>query len=924
MPPKTPSPFGRLGATTFALAAAFLGSPPLRADIVINEIYYDAEPNTSCAEFIEIYNSGDDPVDLSGWRFSEGIDYTFPGGTILGAGEYLVLTESIDGFNERFGAQPPAPASGPLAHWTFDESTGTSAADAIGLLNANGVPKTAVASGGVDLNAEGVFGGSGVSLNGAAGSYLTIPYLDGIQNNSFTIAGWYKANDTGANPIIADWSNPWAFMLFGNGTSFIAWQRYSANPAGNTFALTGTNAVQTGVWKHVAVTWDRPSQVARLYIDGALAASQIAYLPAANLPMIDNNRNYHIGWKQDSTDTFNGNLDEIWVANDALPPRAIADLYTANTFTDTDALDLADIIGGGDGTGTGAPLGINAASGTIDSATGAGNQTEATAGSYYAVNNPLIDGVFVPNGTIGAQPITSTGVTHDFVGTGNAEVSWGYFFNGVGPIDDPSGGNNLPFFSSGADTSMIAAHAQKGITFDLDAIEAAHDGRQVLGFSCIVGDSRPKASGNIGYVIMVDGVVKATRMGVADAEDAVEFTLAPGDRFLTLAITNSDNTNNSDHGYFGNPFLRIEAAPEDEEPEPGDYPEAFGEYAGGLSNDGGEDIVLANAEGTEIDRVDYGVESPWPIAANGGGVSIELINAGLDNDLSGSWRSATDAPTPGGQNSAYADNAPPALRQVDHSPNQPTSAEAAAISVKVTDPDGVASVELQYQIVTPGNYVSAYLAKTTAELTANPNADLAPNPAYEQNWQSVAMLDDGNGADAAAGDDTYTAVIPAQGNRVLVRYRIVAEDALGAQVRLPYPDDPSLNFAYYVYDGVPDFVADTRSVTGSVPYTHPKEALTKLPVYSLLTTQADYDQCVVTTVRTRCPPTTTTAAAPSTGRRPSFTMARFTTTSATGCASGTRATRAAASARSGSGSTTGTSRNSTTSRATHTRPNGAA
>ena len=79
-----------------------------------------------------------------------------------------------------------------------------------------------------------------------------------------------------------------------------------------------------------------------------------------------------------------------------------------------------------------------------------------------------------------------------------------------------------------------------------------------------------------------------------------------------------------------------------------------------------------------------------------------------------------------------------------------------------------------------------------------------------------------------------------QGNRHLVRYRIGIEDALANSARVPYADDPSLNFAYYVYDGVPDYVADERSVTGATPYTHPKEVLESLPVYALLTTQADY------------------------------------------------------------------------------------
>ena len=203
-------------------------------------------------------------------------------------------------------------------------------------------------------------------------------------------------------------------------------------------------------------------------------------------------------------------------------------------------------------------------------------------------------------------------------------------------------------------------------------------------------------------------------------------------------------------------------------------------------------------------------------------------------------------PTPGKLNSTFAANAPPNIRQVEHAPKQPASGQPTVITAKVTDVDGVASVSLEYQVVLPGAYIPALLAKPHATLLSDPNGPRQPNPAYTDpaNWTTVAMVDDGTGGDAVAGDDVFTATLPARSNRTLVRYRITVEDALGASVRVPYEDDPSLNFACFVYDGVPDFVADTRSVTGQVPYTHPKGVLTALPVYTMLTTQADFDQCV--------------------------------------------------------------------------------
>ncbi|MCH2374851.1 MAG: lamin tail domain-containing protein, partial [Planctomycetes bacterium] len=72
-------------------------------DIVINEIFYNP-PEDRVGEFLELYHRGADGViDLSGFRFDSGIDYTFPEGTSLAPGEYLVLSEDPDVLRDRYG-----------------------------------------------------------------------------------------------------------------------------------------------------------------------------------------------------------------------------------------------------------------------------------------------------------------------------------------------------------------------------------------------------------------------------------------------------------------------------------------------------------------------------------------------------------------------------------------------------------------------------------------------------------------------------------------------------------------------------------------------------------------------------------------------------------------------------------------------------
>ena len=59
--------------------------------VVFNEIMYHPATNEPALEWIEFHNQNSINVDLSGWRMTEGIDYTFPNGTTIRAGGYLVV-----------------------------------------------------------------------------------------------------------------------------------------------------------------------------------------------------------------------------------------------------------------------------------------------------------------------------------------------------------------------------------------------------------------------------------------------------------------------------------------------------------------------------------------------------------------------------------------------------------------------------------------------------------------------------------------------------------------------------------------------------------------------------------------------------------------------------------------------------------------
>ena len=263
--------------------------------------------------------------------------------------------------------------------------------------------------------------------------------------------------------------------------------------------------------------------------------------------------------------------------------------------------------------------------------------------------------------------------------------------------------------------------------------------------------------------------------------------------------------------------------------------DSIGPWTGRLSSEG-ERIVLRNANREPVDVVDYQQGFPWPIAAGGDGPSMELINPTLDNDLGGSWRSGTN-PTPGTQNTVFAANAAPQIRQVSHTPQQPTSEQPTTITAKVTDPNGVKAVDLQYQIVLPGSYIPTVIPFTPRDLRRNADTPREINPEYYDpaNWTTISMVDDGTGGDAEAGDDIFTAVIPGQNHRTLVRYQITVIDPIDKAIMVPYADDAAKNFAYFVYDGIPEYNGHSREVMDSLPAYHliaRNEDITSVMAYS--------------------------------------------------------------------------------------------
>ncbi len=96
----------RIVPWTLVVLALVLGQDVCAADpsdsIVISEIMYHPYHLASGAEdvkqeWIELFNRGTAPVNLTGWCFSDGVDFTFPNVT-LEAGKYLVVAAEVGVF----------------------------------------------------------------------------------------------------------------------------------------------------------------------------------------------------------------------------------------------------------------------------------------------------------------------------------------------------------------------------------------------------------------------------------------------------------------------------------------------------------------------------------------------------------------------------------------------------------------------------------------------------------------------------------------------------------------------------------------------------------------------------------------------------------------------------------------------------------
>ena len=228
-------------------------------------------------------------------------------------------------------------------------------------------------------------------------------------------------------------------------------------------------------------------------------------------------------------------------------------------------VDLADIVGGGNGFGNGLQnCNINLLTGEysepLDSV------TQYTDNEYHSCEElGFVDGVFVPDGGSGPVQVTSQGhlwkdspdtsglFNRSHIHTGSQardNVPHGFVLNGqqYGTVEHPA----------------IVTHCNAGVTFDLGALRPHLFGRKIIRFEALCGISQEAGNtypGNAShFFVLVDGEKRfeAKGVGVFSEPGEVSIELNEEDRFLTLVSTEGDRIRRHDWSFYAEPRLVLE------------------------------------------------------------------------------------------------------------------------------------------------------------------------------------------------------------------------------------------------------------------------------------------------------------------------------------------------------------------------------
>jgi len=219
-------------------------------------------------------------------------------------------------------------------------------------------------------------------------------------------------------------------------------------------------------------------------------------------------------------------------------------------------VDLADIVGGGDGRGGGKrKVGIDSRNGRVV------DEKPLSFLPNIAVNRPrpgptkFVNAVFVPHGP-GPVPVTTTGLRVEGIPE-TSKAGWDAIRNG--PVNKQHATKLGDVDYAKGEHTILGLHANAGITLDLAEIRANVNLVNPR-FRAVVGYGGRTAEAGADFFVCVDGAIMAqARIGADDGGTPLDISLPPDAKFLTLIATDAGNGISHDQIFFGD--ARIEGDP---------------------------------------------------------------------------------------------------------------------------------------------------------------------------------------------------------------------------------------------------------------------------------------------------------------------------------------------------------------------------
>jgi len=238
-------------------------------------------------------------------------------------------------------------AAPPTIQYTFDEGTGTFAADA----GASGTNTGVLVGAAKPAWVPGRTGAGALSFSGNGAYNQTNQSAVQVSSNliaplgtTSTLAAWVKTTQTGSN------NHQQAPAITGvdqqGTTSDINWGTLNASGqigiyVGDTGGVYSTSPINDGQWHHVAMTRDATTGQVQLYIDGVLNGSSTLAaatgIKAAQFYLIGALTDRSSAGYVTGANYFNGQLDDVRIYNRVLSALEISQIGSAPSAAGTAA-----------------------------------------------------------------------------------------------------------------------------------------------------------------------------------------------------------------------------------------------------------------------------------------------------------------------------------------------------------------------------------------------------------------------------------------------------------------------------------------------------------------------------------------------------------------------------------------------------------